>query len=62
MVQFKIFTGTVDCDAYMADVKANDWLRQNPDIKIIEMRYQQARYGVHSICIMYEKEIKHDGC
>ena len=56
MVQFKIFMGTCNSAETMADVKANNWLQQNPDIRIIETTYIQARYGDHSICIMYEEE------
>ena len=52
MVKFKIFTGTYN---KLADDKANKWLEENPDVEIIEMRYQQARMGDHSICIMYKE-------
>lgn len=52
MVKFKIFRGSnFDCDT--ADIKANEWISENPNISIISMNYQQARYGDHSICVMY---------
>jgi hypothetical protein len=38
-----------------ADEKANLWLEENPDIEVINMRYQQSGYGDHSICIFYTK-------
>ena len=52
MYRFKIFMGT---SGMKADKKANLWLEENPDIEIIDMRYQQSRYGDHSICIFYTK-------
>ena len=51
MQRFKIFMGN---SGYTADDKANEWLEENPNIEIIEMRYQQARCGDHSICILYK--------
>lgn len=57
MVRFKLFFGA---NNNMADDKANTWLNQHPNIKIIEMKYQQARYGDHSICIMYEEKTNHN--
>ena len=38
-----------------ADYKFNEWILHNPGIEIIEFRYQQARYGDHSICILYKE-------
>lgn len=29
-------------------------------IDILEFRYQQARYGDHSICILYEEDSNYD--
>lgn len=52
MVRFKLFFGT--CSNH-ADEKANAWLKEHPDIEVVEMKYQQARYGDHSICIMYKE-------
>lgn len=53
MIQFKIFAGNHTC--VMADELANDWIIENPDICIYSYKYQQARCGDHSICIMYEE-------
>jgi hypothetical protein len=53
MTKFKLFFGE---HTHRADEVANEWLAQHPNIKITTMRYQQARYGDHSICIMYEEE------
>lgn len=52
MYRFKIFMGTT---GMQADEKANMWLEENPDIEVINMRYQQSGYGDHSICIFYTK-------
>lgn len=56
MVRFKIFFGNVN---HYADEKANTWLKEHPDIEVVEMKYQQARYGDHSICIMYKENKKY---
>ena len=56
IIRFKIFSGcfsTAMCKAGPADKQANEWLKKHPDVEIIEMKYQQARMGDHSICIMY---------
>lgn len=66
MVKFKIFFGSSVNQlgkGMTADDKANAWLVENPNIEILQMKYQQARYGDHSICIMYkenDKENKND--
>lgn len=49
-IRFKIFTGNLRIPA---DEKANDWLEEHSNIEILEMKYQQANTGDHSICIMY---------
>lgn len=54
MQKFKIFMGNA---GYQADDKANEWLEENPNVEIISMKYQQARYGDHSICILYKENI-----
>ena len=59
MVKFKIFFGSSTNQlgkGMTADDKANAWLAENPNIDILQMKYQQARYGDHSICIMYEEK------
>jgi hypothetical protein len=58
MVKFKIFFGTTNNqlgNGMSADDKANEWLAENPFVDILQMEYQQARYGDHSICIMYNE-------
>ena len=50
---FKTFMGKSN---EKADIKANEWLEENPGIEIIDVRYQQARYSDHSICILYKEE------
>ena len=53
MRKFKIFRGNSD---FQADVTANKWLEKHPNISIINVSYQQARFGDHSIFIFYEEE------
>ena len=43
-----------------ADVYFNEWIKAHQDIDILEFRYQQARYGDHSICILYEEDSNYD--
>lgn len=52
MMKFKVFLGTIN---EKADEKFNKWLEQNKNIEIINFQFQQARYGDHSICIMYKE-------
>lgn len=54
MRKFKIFMGSSN---ELADIKANKWLEENPDVEIIDVRYQQARYSDHSICILYREVV-----
>ena len=51
--KFKIFFGNHTLQT--ADDKLNQWLKENPSVRIIEWRYDQARMGDHSICIQYEE-------
>ena len=39
-----------------ADILFGEWIEEHPNVKIIEFKYDQARYGDHSICILYEEE------
>lgn len=39
-----------------ADQLFGEWLEDHPSAKIIDFKYNQARYGDHSIAIMYEEE------
>lgn len=55
MIKFKTFFG--NSTGPTADEKANKWLSRNPNIRICNMQYQQARFGDHSICIMYDEYI-----
>lgn len=52
-VKFKIFYGNHTLQS--ADEKVNQWLNENPSIRLVEYQYQQARLGDHSICVMYEE-------
>ena len=51
--RFKIFMGTF---GFKADRDMNDWLDEHPEVKVVDFKYQQARCGDHSICVMYEVE------
>lgn len=52
MIKFKIFYGELPRPA---DIRANEWIKEHPNIGIISMKYQQSRNGAHSICIMYQE-------
>lgn len=55
MKKFKIFFGTME-EGHTADEKANEWLNEySSSIEVIDFKYQQARFGDHSICIEYEE-------
>lgn len=60
-MRFKIFFGNYGLrDSVTADEEANKWLAEHPFIDIVDIRYQQARMGVHSICIAYEEKENED--
>lgn len=63
MIKFKIFFGSSTNQlgrGMSADDKANEWLADHPFVDILQMKYQQSRYGDHSICIMYEEHKQED--
>lgn len=64
MTKFKIFASTfpsgLSPNTKPADVYANEWLEKHPNIEVIDMKYQQAHHGDHSICIMYKEETNHE--
>lgn len=39
-----------------ADTKFNSWMKNNQNVCILQFEYQQAKYGEHSICILYREE------
>lgn len=51
----KTFFGTTSFGGISADIEFNKWIQEHPNIEILEFRYQQARYGDHSICILYKE-------
>ena len=53
MVKFAIFFGSQS--GTRADSKVNEWLKQHPNIRIIDSQYQATQVG-HSICIRYEED------
>lgn len=50
-VKFKIFFGNHTIKS--ADDKLNEWLKENPKVRIINWQYQEPRIGDHSICVAY---------
>ena len=54
MIKFKIFFGNPS--SVSADTKLNNWMRENPHVRVLNYQYQQARMGDHSICITYMEE------
>lgn len=61
MYQVKIFAGTFRSfggqQSKHADDYFNEWITNHPNIEIIKFKYQQSRYGDHSIAILYKEEI-----
>ena len=39
-----------------ADQLFGEWIEENPRVRIIDYRYEHARYGDHSIAVFYEEE------
>ena len=62
MIKFKTFFGTMN-GTTAADY-LNKWLEENKTVEVIDFKYQQARFGDHSICIMYREmgELKEEVC
>lgn len=61
MIKCKNFFGTSGSNgSKSADAYFNEWIKAHQDIDILEFRYQQARYGDHSICILYEEDSNYD--
>lgn len=54
VVKYKIFFG--NSVLVSADAMLNNWLKENPGVRMISWQYSQARMGDHSICIEYEEE------
>lgn len=59
MIKCKLFSGSFAMGYPSADERFNEWILSHQNIDILGFRYFQARYGDHSICIMY-KEKSHD--
>lgn len=59
MYQCIIFSSSFSSEE-TADDMFNEWIKEHPNIEIINFRYQQSRYGDHSICILYKEEKKND--
>lgn len=57
MKKFKIFHSTVNDGA---DVAANEWLEQNPDVKVIDFQYTRRNLSgdYNHLCILYEEPEK----
>lgn len=47
MIRFKTFFGTMN-GTTAADY-LNNWLEENKTVEVIDFKYQQARFGDHSI-------------
>lgn len=50
----KIFYGAFGQNRPTADELFNEWIAENPNVEIIKFRYAQARFGDHSIAILYK--------
>ena len=53
MKRFRIFRGVFG--AIDADEKINEWLDENPDVKIIDYKFNLSTYGNHAICVLYRE-------
>lgn len=63
MYKSKIFHGSFgNLGGYTekADDKFNEWIKEQPNIEIIEFKYMHSRYGDHSIAILYIDKTKED--
>ena len=61
MLKSKIFFG-LNQDNQSADCKLNQWLVENPNVEILDFKYQHTTaYWHHSICILYKEEEELDG-
>lgn len=56
MIKCKLFNGSFGLNSITADEKFNQWMHEHPNIDILEFKYFQARYGDHSICILYKEK------
>lgn len=50
----KTFYGAFGQSCPTADELFNEWIAEHPNVEIIKFRYAQARYGDHSIAILYK--------
>lgn len=57
MIKTKLFFGKSMHQGYRADKFCNEWLAENPNIEIIDIRYAQGENGDHSICILYREHL-----
>lgn len=53
--QAKTFYGAFSQSRKTADELFNEWIAEHPNVEIIFFRYAQARYGDHSIAILYKE-------
>lgn len=51
--RFIIFFGDRSCPA---NYYANNWLSENPDAHILDVKYTEAEYRCNSICILYDRK------
>ena len=56
MYKTKLFFGSFSRKP--ADEKFNEWIKDNSNIEILSFKYKQAKYGDHSICILYKEKDK----
>lgn len=55
MYKTKIFFGSAGYKGRRADSFCNEWLKENPNIEIIDILYAQGSGSDHSICILYKE-------
>lgn len=52
--KIKLFFG--NAGGTKADQLFGEWIEEHPHARVVDFKYDQARYGDHSICILYEEE------
>lgn len=55
LIKFKIFSGDFSCDDNQPDVKANEWLEEHPEVRVIDWKYAMTDH-CGDICISYVEE------
>lgn len=50
------------CNQESVDVPINEWLKKNPDIKMIDIKYSANGFGSHALIVYEEAERENERC